>query len=209
MQIAYAVVVKSVRSWCREPAMTEVRKVEEKRGRELTLHARLGRQDKAGPPRRTSGPNRLSAHCFKSVSGVVSRRASGAWSSFSFGFKARRAVARDVRGRRGRTAYADASISTHLDDERISLLRHALRLPIVALWHATKTTSASAPARSATVAAERERSAGSAGCGAARPASSVRSIRPCVGRAAIPIAWDGPEREVADSMRAAVAPRRR
>src|SRR6266851_4513298 len=51
MQIAYAVVVKSVRSWCREPAMTEVRKVEEKRGRELTLHARLGRQDtpRAGP----------------------------------------------------------------------------------------------------------------------------------------------------------------
>jgi hypothetical protein len=40
MQIAVAVVVKSVRCWCREYAMSEVRRVEEKRRSRLTLHAR-------------------------------------------------------------------------------------------------------------------------------------------------------------------------
>jgi hypothetical protein len=50
MQIAVAVLVKLVRCCCKECVMAEVRKGAEKRRSGLTLHARLGRQDKRGSP---------------------------------------------------------------------------------------------------------------------------------------------------------------
>ena len=56
------------------------------------------------------------------------------------------AIARNVRGRRDRTTYADASISTLLCDRLISLLPAAFRLPIVVSWRATKKTFVSVPA---------------------------------------------------------------
>jgi len=119
------------------------------------------------------------------------------------------AIARNVRGRRDRTAYADAGISTLLYDRLISLLPDVFRLPIVVSWHAMKTTSASAPARSAIVTMHAQALAGSAECADARRASLARFIRPSVARAATPTARVEPEREADASMRGAVAPRRR
>jgi hypothetical protein len=100
----------------------------------------------------------------------------GASDAIFFVFNGPSAVTRDVQGRRDRTAYADASISTLLYDNLISLLPDACRPSIVVSWHVTKTTSASALARFVIVVVHGQARAGLVVCAGARPPSSVRSI---------------------------------
>ena len=94
---------------------------------------------------------------------------------------------RCAENRRSPYAYAGASISTLLyDGLHFCSCAMPFRLPIVVSWHATKTTSASVPARSAIVVAGGQARAGSARRADARPASSARSIGRSGGPAATP-----------------------
>src|SRR6476620_2660908 len=173
-------------------------------------HARLGRQDKASYLAAGTSFLRFCLHIvFAPLGFDVARCGDGASDTTFFAFNAPSAIARNVRGRRDRTAYADAGISTLLYDRLISLLPDVFRLPIVVSWHATKTVFAFAPARSAIVMAHGQARAGSAGCADARRASSARFIKPSVARAAPPTVRGEPDRGVAASMRGAAAPRQR
>src|SRR5437879_4607979 len=103
--------------------------------RELTLHARLGRQDKA---RFLAAGTSFLSFClhigFERIGFDAARCGDGASDAIAFVFNGPSAIARNVRGRRDRTAYADAGISTLLYDNLISLLPDAFRLPIVVSW---------------------------------------------------------------------------
>jgi hypothetical protein len=145
----------------------------------LTKEARLGRQDKAGVP--AVGPSVLTVclHIvFCPVRAAPLRGGCGAHATFSFVFNAPSAITRDERRRKPCRAYAGASLSTLRHDDRISSLVGSFRLPIIVSWRTTKkTTSASVPARSATVVAGLETRAGLGRCVDARAASWARYIR--------------------------------
>jgi hypothetical protein len=100
--------------------MAEVRRVEEMRRNKLTLNARLGRQDKA---RFLAAGTSFLSFClhigFERISFDAARCGDGASDAISFVFNGPSAVVGNVRGRRDRTAYADASVSTLLYDERV------------------------------------------------------------------------------------------
>jgi hypothetical protein len=94
---------------------------------EQTLGARLGRQDKAGCP--ASGTSFLNCclHIVFARLGLdAARCGDGAADAILFVFKGTSAVARNLRKRRDRTAYADATISTLLYDNRIFLFPSTL-----------------------------------------------------------------------------------
>jgi hypothetical protein len=139
----------------------------------------------------------------------AARCGDGASDAISFVFNGLSAVARNVRGRRDRTAYADATIYTLLCDGLGSRLPDMFRLPIVVSWRATKTTFVSVPARSAIAAAGKKPRAESVRRVDARPASSVRSIGRSGALAATRTGTLAPGREADASMRGAVALQRR
>src|SRR5436190_6741386 len=96
-----------------------MRKVEERRRRELTLQARLGRQDKA---RFLAAGTSFLGFClhigFVELARCAVRCAGGAADTFSFVCNDPSAIARNVRGMRDRSVYADAGISALLCEER-------------------------------------------------------------------------------------------
>src|ERR1700730_7101997 len=210
MQIAFAVVVKFVRCWCRETAMAEVRRVEEKRRSGLTLHARLGRQDKAGFP--AAGTSFLSV-CLHVVLGrsptFPSRRASGAFADY-YSLSMLRGPSPATYGESEMAVSSLAQVFLRcITRTAFPVSRDHVRLPIVVSWRATKTTFVSAPARAAIAAAGKKPRAESARRGDARPASSVKSIGRSGALAAIRTGTPAPGREATGSTRGGGALQRR
>ena len=117
---------------------------------------RLRRQDKARFLAAGTSFLRFCLHIgFERIGFDATRCGDGASDVIPFVFNGPSAVVGNVRGRRDRTAHADASVSTLLYDRLLSLLPDAFRLPIVVRWRAKKTTFVSVLARSAIVVAGR------------------------------------------------------
>lgn len=97
--------------------MAEVRRVEEKRRNELTLLARLGRQDKANyRSPAPSGRKGLSAHWFLQVGAALFRHRTGcagaAFRTFLIDFNRPSDAARNVRCRRFRRSFGETLHAT-------------------------------------------------------------------------------------------------
>ena len=174
------------------------------------MHARLGRQDKAGFP--ASGTSLLSV-CLHIVLGrsfdVPSRSASGAFSDYHS-----RSMLREPSPTTGCKSETAVSSLAQVFPRCITwtaflALRDDDRLQIVVSWRAMKTTFVSVPARSAIVVAERYPGAEAARHVVARPASSVRSIGRSGALAATRTGTPAPGSEEAGSTRGAGVRQRR
>jgi hypothetical protein len=130
--------------------MAQVRKVEEKRRNELTLHARLRLQDKASClAAGTSFPSRCLHIVFRRFGFGAVKRDGGAQAKVLFVFNSLGAIGRGRREARGCHALAGASVSAPGYVACIPLLPNATEPTIVVSWHMKNTTSASTAARSA------------------------------------------------------------